>query len=126
MHKPTDAVAAPRQRTSRARRMSARQRLEELADIIGGEVIPNIHKERSGDKMTVPGEILLIDSDGNLLVQDEAEDVEDFRRYVRPAEEMKPAASDDPALMDPMSDTALPGEDPGGDMGPRRRRRGMP
>lgn len=100
-----------------------------VADILGGEVIPNIHKDRSGDKMTVPGEILMIDSDGNLFVQDEAEDVEDFRRYVPPEEPKKPAGGADP--MDPMDGMEpgaelAPGESPMGPMGRGRgARRGM-
>ncbi|HUE74406.1 MAG TPA: hypothetical protein VMP01_26220 [Pirellulaceae bacterium] len=103
-----------------------------VADILGGEVIPNIHKERSGDKMTVPGEILMIDSDGNLFVQDEAEDVDDFRRYVPPEETKKPAGGFDPMNpMDPMGgmgpgEEAGPGESPMVPMGRGGRgRRGM-
>lgn len=92
-----------------------------VADILGGETIPLVNRDR-GEKMKAPGEILIIDGDGNLLVQDESEDVMEFKRYVRSEEEQ---------TMTPMDDMGVPGgiedipgaEDiPGGNPMGRRRR----
>lgn len=95
-----------------------------VADILGGEAIPTVHKDRK-EKLTVPGEMLIIDAEGNLMVQDESEDVQEFQRYAPSHEEDKPAAAaaGDSGLTSPMGgipgEDAAPGEVP---MGKGRRR----
>ena len=96
-----------------------------VADILGGDDIQTLDSKVREEKMTVPGELLIIDADGNLLVQDESEDVEEFRRFVRPQED-KPkagAAEAAPGGFAPMEEGAVPGAIPGGAGG--RRRKGM-
>jgi len=50
-----------------------------VLDLRGGELLPRADKKRS--KLTAPGEILLLDGDGNLVVQDELDDADTFRKY---------------------------------------------
>jgi hypothetical protein len=91
-----------------------------VADILGGETIPLVNKDRS-DKMTVPGELLIIDADGNLLVQDESEDIVEFRRYVPEEDASAPAMSNMgvPDGMAPPGGEDIPGG--GGPMGRGKR-----
>jgi len=51
-----------------------------VLDIRGGERLPR--SSSGSDPLTAPGELLLIDRDGNLIVRSEVEDAEEFRDYL--------------------------------------------
>jgi hypothetical protein len=69
-----------------------------VADMIGGEVIPLISRQGEMEPLKAPGEMLIIDSQGKLRVQDEAEDIEGFRRFLitEPPPVAESATTDDP------------------------------
>jgi len=54
-----------------------------VADLMGGESIPKRDK-KSSDPLKAPGELLVVDAEGNLHVQNETDDIEDFRRLLVP------------------------------------------
>ena len=93
-----------------------------VADMRGGEEIPLVTGVHS-NPMKAPGEILFVDSAGNMHVRDEVDDIEYFHRFIGPEEpkETTKKKPDDGGL--PGFDGMLPGGGPAGmpGMGP-----GMP
>ena len=68
-----------------------------VADLMGGEAIPSI-PGATVNRLTMIGEMLVVDSRGNLHVHNEAQDIENVRRYTVPKEEKpKKDAETDPA-----------------------------
>ncbi len=51
-----------------------------VADIRGGERMPLVNQSHDGN-LYAPGEILIVDSSGNMHVQDESIDIDDIRRF---------------------------------------------
>lgn len=50
-----------------------------VADIQGGEAIPPL--KRSSDPLKAPAEVLVVDSEGNLSVEEETVDIEEVRKF---------------------------------------------
>ena len=78
-----------------------------VADLMGGETMRAINTQLTPQPLTALGEMLVMDSQGNLHVQNEADDIEKIRRLSVPKE--------DPAAAKANKDEAngLPGEGPG-------------
>jgi hypothetical protein len=68
-----------------------------VADIMGGEPIKPIVTGSASQTLTNIGEMLIMDASGKLHVQNEAEDILQFRRYTVPKEEKTKKAKDDTA-----------------------------
>jgi hypothetical protein len=77
-----------------------------VADLMGGETIKAINPSASAQPLTALGELLVVDSNGNLHVQNEAEDVENYRRYAVPDPPKTSQAAN------PEGGTPLPGGTP--------------
>jgi hypothetical protein len=90
-----------------------------VLDILGGERLPAI--ENSKEIVRAPGETLIMDADGNLVVTDEARDIEGYRRYIFPEPKPDPkekSKSDDEDSAGPMPGGASSmGPPPGGGSG---------
>jgi hypothetical protein len=73
-----------------------------VADIMGGETMrPVATGTASNPALTALGEILVVDSHGNLHVQNEAQDIENIRRFTVPKEDpnkAKEVAGDEAGL----------------------------
>src|SRR5213075_446964 len=69
-----------------------------IADIMGGEDIKSIVTSSASQKLTNIGEILVMDADGKLHVQNEADDILQFRRHTIPKEEKSKAKADPTGL----------------------------
>ena len=82
---------------------------------MGGETIKAINPSASAQPLTALGELLVVDANGNLHVQNEAEDIENYRRYAVPDPPKNLQAAN------PDGGTPLPGS---GEGRPARGRRG--
>lgn len=85
-----------------------------VLDILGGEKLPGT--AASKEDIRAPGETLIMDAEGNLLVTDESRDIEGYRKYIFPEpkkEEPKDKSKSDDTGMSSM------GPAPGGSEGPR-------
>jgi hypothetical protein len=83
-----------------------------VLDILGGERIPGAEKE----VVRSPGETLIMDAEGNLVVTDESRDIEGYRKYIFP--EPKPEPKDKSKSDAPEGSSSM-GPVPGGSsMGP--------
>lgn len=76
-----------------------------VADLEGGETIPPIDR-KNDEPLKVPGELLIFDASGNLHVQNETDDIENYRVLLLP----KP----DPKAPTPGSDGMMMGSDGAG------------
>jgi hypothetical protein len=89
-----------------------------VADIVGGETIKTINTGSATTAVTHPltalGELLVIDSNGNLHVQNEGQDIESIRRFTVPKEDAKATAPGTEG------GAPLPGEGAPPRRGPRR------
>lgn len=65
-----------------------------VLDILGGERVPGTADSK--EIIRSPGETLIMDAEGKLLVTDESRDIEGYRKYVfpEPKEEPKPKSED--------------------------------
>jgi hypothetical protein len=61
-----------------------------VADIWGGEKLPLI--DRTQNALSAPGEVLVVDAEGNLHVCSETDDAEEYRRYLPEKKEEKSAS----------------------------------
>jgi hypothetical protein len=61
-----------------------------VADLMGGDVVSGRNANLQ-EPLRAPGELLVVDANGDLHVQDETTDIEEFRRYTPPKEEKLPA-----------------------------------
>ena len=96
-----------------------------VADMRGGEEIPVVTGEHS-TPLKAPGEILFVDSAGNMIVRDEVDDIEYFHRFIGPEEHKdttRKKPNDDPG--DPFGGMMMPGG-PGGVPGGGPMMPGMP
>jgi len=64
-----------------------------VADMMGGERLPQIDSTINPEPLTAPGELLIFDPQGNMRVQNEADDIEGFRRFTVQKEDPKAAAA---------------------------------
>ncbi|MFH1267869.1 MAG: hypothetical protein ABIK89_19300 [Planctomycetota bacterium] len=83
-----------------------------VLDIAGGD---RLH--RSDRTLTVPGSLLLLDLDGNLLIQKELEDLEEYLVYHEAEEEARPRRSKTTPEDDMMMPGMMPGMEAGGGYG---------
>jgi hypothetical protein len=84
-----------------------------VLDILGGEKLPGTAESK--EIIRAPGETLIMDANGNLLVTDEARDIEGYRKYVfpEPKEEPKDKKADGSDSMAPPSGSGSMGPPPG-------------
>ena len=73
-----------------------------VADLMGGEVVSG-RNANLDEPLRAPGELLVVDANGDLHVQDETTDIEQFRRYTPPKEEKLPAGAPGADGYDPAS-----------------------
>jgi hypothetical protein len=90
-----------------------------VADMLGGETIDPLDK-RNEHPLQTPGELLIFDAAGNLHVQNETDDIEDFRRYLVP----KPDPMSKTGPQDLLGGEGAAGSADGGDILGGGRRRG--
>jgi hypothetical protein len=64
-----------------------------VADLMGGEPIRAVDSKASPQPLTTLGEMLIVDADGRMYVQNEAQDIVNFRRYSVPKPDPKAAAA---------------------------------
>jgi hypothetical protein len=86
-----------------------------VADMRGGEEIPLVVGTHD-QPFKAPGEILFVDAAGNMHVQDEAQDIDNFHRFLGPQEEekAKKKKEEEPGAMAPPGfEGMLPGMTPG-------------
>jgi hypothetical protein len=69
-----------------------------VADIQGGETIPPLER-KAENALKAPGEVLVVDPAGKIFVQNEADDIEAFRRYLPPKEDPNKPAVGAPGMM---------------------------
>jgi hypothetical protein len=82
-----------------------------VLDMAGGDNLPGTDKE----PQKAPGETLLLDAEGNLVVTDEADDVVGYRKYIFPEpkeEPMEPGSGDTFNMDEPMMPAGYPGVKP--------------
>jgi hypothetical protein len=92
-----------------------------VLDMAGGEYLPGT--DRNAPERA-PGETLIIDAEGNLIVTDEAIDVEGPRKYIFPEPKEKPMAAAGPegsSMEDAMAPPGYPGGYPGAPKAGRQR-----
>jgi hypothetical protein len=90
-----------------------------VADLMGGETIRPVDSKGAPQGLSTLGEMLIVDADGRMHVQNEAQDIVNFRRYTVPKVDPKAAAAAAGAAGD--------GYMPGGESGrPLRGARGGP
>jgi hypothetical protein len=95
-----------------------------VADLMGGETIRPVPTAlATPQSLTALGEMLVVDSQGNLRVQNEAQDIENIRRFAVPKED--PAAAKAAAAAAAGTDGGImPGDTVGGRRGAPRSRTG--
>jgi hypothetical protein len=64
-----------------------------VADLMGGEAIKAVDSKAAPQPLTTLGEMLIVDADGKMRVQNEAQDIVNFRRYTVPKVDPKAAAA---------------------------------
>lgn len=79
-----------------------------VLDILGGD---KLFSPDSKEIIRAPGETLILDAEGNLVVTDEARDIEGYRKYIFPEPKVEKPKKDD-------SDSAGSSLGPMGSMGP--------
>jgi hypothetical protein len=83
-----------------------------VLDIAGGEKLPGTAESK--EIIRAPGETLIMDASGNLIVTDEARDIEGYRRYVFPEPKEEPnKRADGSDSMGPPSGSSSMGPPPG-------------
>jgi hypothetical protein len=88
-----------------------------VLDILGGEKLPGA--AQSKEDVRAPGETLIMDAQGNLVVTDEARDIEGYRKYIFPEPKPEPkdkskSDSEGSSSMGPMPGGSSMGPAPGG------------
>lgn len=69
-----------------------------VADMMGGEKLPLTDRNVNSEPLTAPGELLVLDPQGNLHVRNEVDGIEGYRRYTVQKEDPKAAAAASSAL----------------------------
>jgi hypothetical protein len=88
-----------------------------VLDILGGDKLPGT--ENTKEIVRAPGETLIMDANGNLLVTDESRDIEGYRKYIFPEPKKeepkdKSKSDDSESSMGPMPGGSSMGPTPGG------------
>ncbi len=64
-----------------------------VADLMGGETIKPVDSKGAPQGLSTLGEMLIVDADGRIHVQNEAQDIVNFRRYTVPKPDPKATAA---------------------------------